>query len=541
MNAPKFENRWLVAGIFTTLSELHIGDGGAGEIHQRHRPAVKDAVGKDDESDASTVCVDYENKAYIPGSGIKGPLRALVTDPATGRIHPDWEALIGSDNPDSGVGGKLEFWDAYHCNGKGIEEEAPDPQRLHTPADRKRPWWDHKRKTCVAVAVSLDRRTRTAKENLLYHLEYVPAEESFAFEIGGDNLEEEDIARVLFLLDQFNTGAATLGAQTSNGWGRVISEAKEIRRLDAADLAEWKQNPRAGTMACKPVDEVTRQRIDGLRGGLSIASSTAIVSIDLRLTLDSPWLIRDPRQRERSQAGKDLPEGRKPSDAVPVQDETGKPFVPAKSLRGILRSRAEMILRTVGLPCEDHPGRIQAVTTKGKTTRQVAASIRRMDLAAKLFGFSGWQAPLHVPRLIAVAQSTEHHQEFVAIDRFTGGAADGAKFNADLAGMTTLQGTLTIDLARLREVDPDSASIGLFALVLRDLAEGDIPIGSGSAKGQGLCHAEASITHEGHTYANLTEWFASGGVTTPLQAFRDTIPLPVPSPPPDFMPVLSNP
>ena len=75
----------------------------------------------------------------------------------------------------------------------------------------------------------------------------------------------------------------------------------------------------------------------------------------------------------------------------------------------------------------------------------------------------------------------EHHQEFVAIDRFTGGAADGAKFDAVLAGITTLAGTLTIDLARLKKVDDQFRSLGLLALVLRDLSEGDIVLGSGSA------------------------------------------------------------
>ena len=112
------------------------------------------------------------------------------------------------------------------------------------------------------------------------------------------------------------------------------------------------------------------------------------------------------------------------------------------------------------------------------------------DLAAKLFGFGGWRAPVHVPRFTAAAETVaEHRQEFVAIDRFTGGGAEHLKFNAKLAGMTKLNGTLTIDLGRLDKVDPDRASLGLLALVLRDLAEGDIPLGSGSAKGQGFCKA----------------------------------------------------
>ena len=46
------------------------------------------------------------------------------------------------------------------------------------------------------------------------------------------------------------------------------------------------------------------------------------------------------------------------------------------------------------------------------------------------------------------------------------GAADGAKFNAVLAGTSTLSGTLRVDLERLKKVDPNLASLGLLALVL---------------------------------------------------------------------------
>ena len=577
-----FKNRWLIRGTFTTQSELHIGDGGEACIQNRIRLAKKNIPGQDDESDASTVCVDHASAAYVPGSSIKGPLRALVSvaDPVTkeSRVHREWEALLGSDKPDEAdtAGGKLEFWDAFHSRGNGTAAEAfvPQPQnRTELLADRNRPWWDPKRRTCVAVAVSLDRRTRTAKENLLYHLEYVPANETFAFEISGDDLREPDIARLLLLLDQFNTGKAALGAQTSNGWGRVRCKVKEICRLDAEDLAEWKKEPQPGLAACQPVDEATRQPIIVLlpppvaqriferahaaseqRNSdqdktVKLPRDNDILSITLRLTLESPWLIRDPRQRERSEAAKKLMEQQriteadKPPDAVAIQNESGIPFVPAKSLRGVLRSRAEMILRTLGLDCAAHPGDVTPVTTKGKRTEAVLALIRNgsatdnikpADLAARLFGFGGWQSPLDVPRLNlpeATPRPEDHHQEFVAIDRFTGGAADGAKFNADLAGATTLVGTLTLDLPRLRLVDQECASLGLLALVLRDLAEGDIPIGSGSAKGQGLCMGEAKVMENGSPYPTLREWFRTSKLLeSALAALRNPSPGTAPEP-----------
>ena len=574
-----FKSRWLILGTFTTQSELHIGDGGEACIQNRTRLAKKNIPGQDDESDASTVCVDHAGAAYVPGSSIKGPLRALVsvTDPATkeSRVHHEWEALLGSDRPDEAdaAGGKLEFWDAFHSRGNGTVAEAfvPQPQnRTELLADRNRPWWDPKRRTCVAVAVSLDRRTRTAKENLLYHLEYVPAGETFAFEISGDDLGQADIARLLLLLDQFNAGEATLGAQASSGWGRVRCKVKELCRLDAKHLAEWKKKPQPGLAACQPVDEATRQPIIALlpppvaqriferahaaseqRNSdqdktVKLPRDNNTLSITLTLTLESPWLIRDPRQRERSEAAKKLMEQQriteadKPPDAVAIQNESGIPFVPAKSLRGVLRSRAEMILRTLGLDCAAHPGDVTPVTTKGKRTEAVLALIRNgsatdnikpADLAARLFGFGGWMAPIQVPRLNAIDEVRKHEQEFVAIDRFTGGAAEGAKFNAELAGMTTLTGVLSLDLARLRKVDPKLCSLGLLALVLRDLAEGDLPIGSGSAKGQGLCMGEAKVMENGSPYPTLGEWFRTSKLLeSALAALRNPSPGTAPEP-----------
>ncbi len=491
MNAPSFKNRWLIKGSLTTESELHVGDGGAGGLGCRNKAA------EGDEADASTVCTDVEGKAFLPGSGIKGTLRALVSD-ANGIIDGGWACLLGSDRPDDpdAVGGKLEFWDAFHSSGAGTEDEEPDSGQPYEAPDRKRPWWDNTRRTCVAVAVSLDRRTRTAEENLLYHLEYVPKDETFEIEISGDNLEPEEVAHLLWLLEQFNATAhrrATLGALSSNGWGQVTWKEKEILCLD--DIDAWKKKPTVGLRALPRVRDDDARKIEEIKRQVSPATSgPQRMVIEVALTMESPWLIRDPRQDERKEAGKSLKDEKdKPKDAVAILDESGAPFVPAKSFRGALRSRAEMILRTLGLKCDDHPSKTKPLSTKRRSVTEVLKEIAGKDLASKLFGLSGWRAPLDVPRLIATDRPKEHDQEFVAIDRFTGGAAAGAKFNAELAGMTTLTGKLTVDLDRLEKVDPGCASIGLLALVLRDLEEGDITIGSGAAKGQGFCTATIKI------------------------------------------------
>lgn len=523
-----FTNRWLITGTLTTLTELHIGDGGAGEIHDRSLQAKKDVPGKEDESDASTVCVDAHECAYLPASAIKGALRSRVK--AAGKWDGFWAELLGSDKPDAkdSVGGKLVFFDARWES--GTNQTTLTREQRHLDTDRNHPWWDNNRKTCVAVSVSLDRRTRTAKDQLLYHLEYVPAQETFRFEIGADNLDlkNDEIKAVLGLLESFNASddPVTLGGQTSNGWGSMKWTCESAHCFDNLNVWLQRDDPPTGFDACTTLGA---NRLSSLAAATLPAPADHLV-IKLKLILESPWLIRDPRQRERSQEAQnnDVPEDEKPTDAIPIQDESGKPFVPAKSLRGVLRSRAEMILRTLGKKCADHPEDLPAISTKGShpdtAVEEALAKVRQSDLAACLFGLSGWQAPLHVPRLSLPSVSVtpkDHHQEFVAIDRFD--AANTAKFDADLAGLTTLEGTLTIDLDRLKKVDAKLASLGLLALVLRDLGEGDMPIGSGSAKGQGFCTADATVTETGMTHTSLTEWFQKSDLLKQaLPALRDS-------------------
>jgi len=453
--------------------------------------------------------------------------------------------MFGSSRADSdtAVGGKLTFFDAFH-------KEPPDPTDLAARAqcsdgtwnrrrieanqqdDRNRPYWDPIRRTCVAVSNSLDRRLKSSKDKLLYCIEYIPPGESFLVEIGGENLTPREIGLLLHLLETFNepeVNCTRLGALESNSWGRLIWTDVKVFRLTAHNLSQWVKNPGVGYQACTEIVDAEKLKNQAVA---PVRCSRSTLSISLSVIVESPWLIRDPRQRDRAEAAKKRKEKEeaKPPDAVPIHDENGRPFVPAKSLRGALRARAELILRTLELQCARHPDDLEPVTTKGLSLAKAFERVRKADLAARLFGLPGWRAPLRVTRLTLAEGSPpildDRHQEHVAIDRFTGGAADALKYNADLAGTATLTGQLTVDLARLKEVDPDCASIALLALVLRDLAEGDIPIGSGCAKGQGACRAEATITHCGQTYNTLSEWFASNAVNDSLQALRASCPTP---------------
>ena len=74
----------------------------------------------------------------------------------------------------------------------------------------------------------------------------------------------------------------------------------------------------------------------------------------------------------------------------------------------------------------------------------------------------------------------------VAIDRWTGAAAEQLKFNVVSFESCRLAGWLRLDLD---DGDDGLALAGLLALALRDLCEGDVTFGYGEGKGLGACRA----------------------------------------------------
>ncbi len=496
MNPPAY-NRWLITGTLTTLSELHIGDGETGMLRDRASPP--DWRKAKEVASAKTVCVDTSNHAFIPGSALKGPFRQLALGKDLARAH--WNELLGKD--DTSLGGKLAFFDAFRVG--DLSDHADD---------RGFPFWDPVRRTCATAGNAIERRTRTASDQKLHHLEYVPAEEVFTFRLGGECLTDEEVTALMGLLRALEQkeGAFSIGGLGSKHWGRIKIEVNGAYCLAGASLAQWLSagGATSGFEACRQFGK--DRKGEHTEACLPHASETLRIQLDL--VMDGPWLTRDPDNPEKSEKNPDA------RDARGLRDEAGRPMITAKSFIGALRSQAERILRTIGndvwQPWEE-PG-------LPKAREEALKALNGRSLSAILFGFADWKAPVEITRLILKDEQPpkEWCQEFNAIDRFTGGGADKKKFNAKLTDRCTLSAELTVDLDRLRLADPDTRSIGLLALVLRDLEEGDIPLGAGRGKGQGCCHlAEIAVSTAGEEtqeqYAGA--WKAHPSIKTGLKAF----------------------
>lgn len=463
-----FKNRWRINGTLITITPLHVGSG---------ETTMRDALVDDSNAlvpvDIAAVATDHRHRAYIPGTTLKGNLRAWLN--MHGISSSAIEAVFGSAEPGTShaVGGKAEVWDALAV---GISD--PPPQV---------PYWDGNRLTGVSVAVAIDRRTRTASPNKLFHEEFVPPGISFEVTVTGQDLEPGEPELLLYALEGFNhtEHPIALGAGTGDGHGRFTWKLNDIARIETQeDIIAWLQqpNPPVGYDGLVSLTDAARDAIVMRALNRRGSATQSLLTLTLNIHFDGPFLVNDPSRtkkgRPRSAVDEDLP------NHAPLRDHKGRLMLPASSIRGALRSQAEKILRTL-----NGQASCLAVDSEDACAPIYIAdqSTTHLCLACQVFGAPGWRAPVAFSDFLPVQGSGEvsHRQEFLAIDRFTGGGADGLKFNAVAVYRPMLTGTMSVHLDR--RVEP--WALGLLALTLRDLIEGDIPLGFGAAKGFGACRA----------------------------------------------------
>ncbi|HEV2719553.1 MAG TPA: RAMP superfamily CRISPR-associated protein [Thermoanaerobaculia bacterium] len=455
-----FTNRWRIAGRLTTASDFHLG---SGEVTTRPR-LTRDEHGA--AVDISAVAVDAEGRAYLPGSSLKGALRSWLTRHADADLIA---SVFGDERDDSAQAGKAEFHDAF-CRGTAEGDF------------RHVPYWDSQRRTGVTASVALDRWTRAAREQKLFHREYVPPGVAFDVVITGQDLDEQQSALLLFALRAFgrDSDAVTLGSETREGWGRFTWSGEVVQTFSEKD--SW----RGPWDAVPPLSDDDREALIRRLP----ASDIAPEAIAIDLAFEGPFLVNEPsRAKPRSGGETPLP------DHAPRLDRSGAAVLPVSSFRGALRAQAERIVRTLG-----------GNACHSTDPATACSDIAKLCVTCRLFGAPGWASPLSFSPFRLTNAPQPYHQELVAIDRFTGGVSGKAKFDLDAVWKPSFYGTIAI--AERERIDDQA--LGVLALALRDLAEGDIPLGFGASKGFGQCHATCS-------------WPAAVDASACVEAFRKTI------------------
>ncbi len=487
MSGVSFQPRWWIEAVLVLQSPLVIRTGEAEE-----RPARE---GEDAEpGTVAQVERDVRGQPYIPGTSLKGAIRAWAVrrlpsaadriealfghDPR--RIGEDQEAGGGDESRQQGLGGRAEFHDAFLA-------DVSDKEACHRP-DHEGEEAPEKPKLPEAGSTAIDRRTGTAARQKLRFTELVPKGRRFRLVVTGDGLEARDVGLLLAAFDAFGRGEITLGGDVGSGKGRARIDDVSLRRLDATDVAKWLQAMAPGVWweCIREAEPLAKQQIQQP----TPAEDVPAIQVCLELAFDGPFLVSERNRGKKGEAEADL---------VPTRAGYDVAVLPGESVKGALRAQAERIARTV----------------HNLDDEAEHASVRRL-FGPRAGGEALRRGALAVSDFLPCNEPQERQQELVAIDRFTGGAAAGAKFSIRHLESPRLAGSLSLRLRppewrkasgkRAGEIDRDALKVrtedlGLLALLLRDLAEGDITFGYGASKGYGACRIAKVVV----SYVNRPE------------------------------------
>lgn len=186
-------------------------------------------------------------------------------------------------------------------------------------------------------------------------------------------------------------------------------------------------------------------------------------------------------------------------------EKGGEPFIPGSSLKGLIRSYAEKICRTLkddpvpvclpylkpgnedpreqrqascGLLLEKYKKRYNLERVPSPTVYQVSCPICRMFGSHEFIGRCATSDAYLTKDFRESGSPSLEIRNGVAIDRFTGGTVPGALY--DLEVLTRGEFSTSIEIRNF-----ERWQLGLLGLVLRDMEEEKLRIGFGKSKGLG--------------------------------------------------------
>jgi CRISPR/Cas system CSM-associated protein Csm3 (group 7 of RAMP superfamily) len=434
--------RWRITGRFTTTSPLHVGDGDV-VTHDK----IQDQDGN--KADVARVTRDWKTRPCIPGTAVKGVLRSWA-DWFFPQHKPAISKMFGTRDAAElmGEAGWAEFGTLFL--------QTPAPVVLER-FDKYLPYWHKERLTGIASHVCINRHTGAAQKNKLYYEEFVPEGVVFNVEITATRLSETDIDLLLAILEQgarHPSHPYQFGANGADGWGRMDWTLGEVMTC-----GEVPTGRRAIGFGCCTTPYA--------HGELPKAGGPpAHQFLELTLAFEGPLLVND-----ASRAKEDGPEDARTNHTA-MSRANGHVWLPASTFRGALRQRAEFLLRSLDPEATGDPN---APAGNGPIER--------------IFGATSQASRLQIDEFTEIGKCPRPEerpkQDFVAIDRFTGGAADGLKFDARYADRPTLGTKMVLDTTGL-----DGKDLALFAAALEDLCAGAAPLGFGGSKGYGSCRGK---------------------------------------------------
>lgn len=476
---------------------LHVGTGNATD-------AVDDLLRR-----------DAQGRILIPGTSLAGPLRAIATRlaPRLGsdlcqalKDHPNQDnppackcltcQLFGDVNPREESAEGVASWVIVYDATLATEEE-----------------------TVIRDGVGIDRVTGAAarKERLKFDVEVLSAGATFLMRLELDSRLASTKALQLLAasLAEWEAGRGVVGGRVGRGLGAFDLKNIQFQEqtLDTVDSLtkflksgpDWSgKNGVAGWLTSEVVK--ARSTVRPWQGTDTLLVARSWVLAEFTLAADGPFLINDPVRA--GQGGFDH------APLLAAYAQNGEPVLPGSSLRGVLRSQAERIARTLATQTAWKAGnrtnleRQKAFWASCPACNPLTESVRdevascnsfirgkmssqerrnldktgadeKLCLACRLFGSTWNGSRLRVEdSVMRPGTGKRKVMDFLAIDRFTGGGRDGAKFDAVVLWKPQFKVRLFLE-------NPEGWELGWLALALRDLHEGLTTVGFGAAKGFG--------------------------------------------------------
>lgn len=440
--ARKISSRIKVSGQLIAQTPLHVG--GIGGNSQIDLP----------------LAVNGQGQYYIPGTSLAGAFRSWIED--TQKANSVWGYQQEKD-----AEGHASFILVEDAPIQGINAEIRD-------------------------GVGINREWGTAAEKAKYDRAILPKgckiPLNMTLEVPVESSEEAEKYKNSFasLIKALEKGEIRLGAAKTRGLGKV--------QLFNCNIRESKLNQRDGILkALQGKDEIINPAI--------FLQSSIITYQRKKLTFEINWQPQSPLMVKAEGNGIAV-------DILPLVSAIDRSLtfvLPGSSIKGAFRFQAERIIRTVCpslinrnvdfLDQIEVPLVNELFGTRAKAKKETKKGIGSLfidDCYANIpITPSAWgniEAATNENDLreaLNNANLQNVQQAFhVAVDRWTGGAADGMLYsNLELMKINWKPICLTLDIDRLS--NNKLFAISLLLLCLRDLVDGRIPLGYGTNRGMG--------------------------------------------------------
>lgn len=444
---------------------------------------------------------------YVPGTQVAGRLREIAT-----RLAPTlgWDPCVtldaGRAPMDRGACGcrvcRL-FGSRFH--GNAGDDEPGGSASLAWCFDALLEGGGPPR-SLVRDGVGIDRRSGTASHEAraLYDAEWIPAGARFALHLELDRrASAEDEATLALALSEWAAGRGRIGGGAARGGGAFELHDPEFRRaqLNSDDdllaflgaAASSRGAPEEGWLQAR--EETLRTAVGSADDELPAGAVGWFAELSFDLAFQGALLVNDP--------GAALVHA---LNFAPVftGPDWRTPVLPGSSLRGVLRAQVERIARTVGTraaadlrafaascPACD-PFRASPETGPREALASCAELRKELEqapgaappdypddcLGCSLFGSTHVGSRLWIADAPLQGEGRYRLRDFVAIDRFTGGAKHGAKFDALPLYDPVFRPALLL-------WNPRPWELAALAFALRDLHDGLMTVGAHGSKGFG--------------------------------------------------------